>query len=909
MIESGGVRFGLARPAAGCAPGELTGPGNPRLVRAGSMKIHLSPEAGAVRLTVLLFGAIVLPQILPALASDAELLPRGHSFLLADFEKADALQGWSGSGKLAAGHESGGSLGVEVHAGRATPTASVVSLELPVEAMRGYLVRGSAWVRAENVSSRPNPWNGIKCMLAVETPERTLWPQAEIGTGSFEWRRVAFTVRVPTNARSARLVLGLEQVTGKAWFDDVNFVVAKPPAPREARPFLGPPFTGREVSRLRGAMISPDIDAEGLRVLGREWGANLIRWQLIRPGRPGQPANDDDYDAWLEGELKKLDAALPLCASNGLRVVVDLHSPPGGKATSGGYVGADDRFFTDPLCQAKFVRVWERITARYRGAAPIWGFDLVNEPVEDFVEEGCDDWQGLAERAARAIRAIDPARTLIVEPAAWGGPGGLADLVPLSVSNVVYSVHMYLPHAFTHQGVHGPGPAYRYPGLIEGKTWGKTQLEAALQPVVDFQRRYGVHIYIGEFSAIRWAPEGSSARYLSDLIDIFEAHQWDWSYHAFREWSGWSVEHGEDRNETQPARQPTERERLLRGWYARNQEPTIEKSLIDYFLPMPIRRALATNLWGAPGVLPRDPGNGLEDVSMKQWCYWDGQILRGTDDQYHLFASRWDQAKGHDGWWGSGAIHAVSDHVIGPYVDTGLCWPDNQGGKGHNVTALILPDQRYAVVVSETRPGDVFVSKSLAGPWEHLGSIQVATNEFSGFGKMSNVSLMLRPDGDFMIVARSGAIWISQSGILGPYAVQGPSVYPAVAGLPLKDLEDPVVWYSGGLYHIVVNSWSDRKAYHLTSKDGVSHWTLRGLAYDPRRPFLRYLDGTVNHWEKIERPGVLLENGHVTHFTFAVLDVPKELEKPNDSHGSKVIVVPFDGVAFDRDLSSSATSR
>ncbi|HNQ88068.1 MAG TPA: hypothetical protein PKM73_05590 [Verrucomicrobiota bacterium] len=32
-------------------------------------------------------------------------------------------------------------------------------------------------------------------------------------------------------------------------------------------------------------MISPDIDAAGLRVLGRDWNANLIRWQLIRRGR------------------------------------------------------------------------------------------------------------------------------------------------------------------------------------------------------------------------------------------------------------------------------------------------------------------------------------------------------------------------------------------------------------------------------------------------------------------------------------------------------------------------------------------------------------------------------------------------------------------------------------------------
>jgi hypothetical protein len=24
---------------------------------------------------------------------------------------------------------------------------------------------------------------------------------------------------------------------------------------------------------------------------------------------------------------------------------------------------------------------------------------------------------------------------------------------------------------------------------------------------------------------------------------VFEEYKWDWTYHAFREWQGWSVEH------------------------------------------------------------------------------------------------------------------------------------------------------------------------------------------------------------------------------------------------------------------------------------------------------------------------------------------------------------------------------
>ena len=140
--------------------------------------------------------------------------------------------------------------------------------------------------------------------------------------------------------------------------------------------------------------------------------------------------------------------------------------------------------------------------------------------------------------------------------------------------------------------------------------------------------------------------------------------------------------------------------------------------------------------------------------------------------------------------------------------------------------------------------------------------------------------------------------------ITGPYDVVATDVYKR-AGLDAPDLEDPCVWHSGGLYHIVVNSWSTRKAYHLTSAGGIDGWELRGLAYDPTTDFLRYEDGSVNHWYKLERPNVVLQDGHVTHFTFAALDVPKGDEKGNDRHGSKVIVVPFDGAAFDRDFGVS----
>lgn len=349
--------------------------------------------------------------------------------------------------------------------------------------------------------------------------------------------------------------------------------------------------------------------------------------------------------------------------------------------------------------------------------------------------------------------------------------------------------------------------------------------------------------------------------------------------------------------------------------------PTLgPKPFIGYFKPMP-RAKLSRTAWGAAEVGPRDPGNGLEDGSMTRWNYWDGQILKGADGKYRMFASRWDQALGHKAWGQSLGVSAISDTLFGPYRDRGLTWPENQGGLGHNVTALKMHDGRYAVVVSETRGGDVFVSDGLDGPWTQQGTISLDQSRFQLVktpgdtalrdtptatpAKPANFSVMLRPDGAYQIVPRSGQILISRTGILGPYTVMGDSVYRGLDGIPQRDMrafEDPVVWFSGGLYHIVVNQWRERRAYHLVSRDGISGWRVQGLAYEPGADFIRYADGTKNNWNKLERPGVVMENGHVVAMTFAVVDTPKDDQTGNNGHGSKIIVVPFDGAAMDRDL-------
>ena len=445
-----------------------------------------------------------------------------------------------------------------------------ISTQLPVEQLRGKRLLVRARIKTDNVSQPPVAWNGVKCMLRIESPGKTDWPQKQNVHGTLDWQVIENVATVSPDANDIKLILGLESVTGTVWFDEVSLQVIGEMRKRPANASNAlqnmtdrdSVYKGHDRERLRGAMIGTSVGESDIRVLGGDWGSNHIRWQLLWGGFPNGPADEatpDEYRQWLEGQLKRIDSLLPVCEELGMLIVIDLHTPPGGRDKN-----SNMPLFQRKELQVEFVRAWEEIATRYKDKKAIWGYDLLNEPCEGIVPNGVMNWQELVTETAKRVRKIDPERTIIVEPAPWGSPDSLDWLEPLEgIDNIVYSAHMYLPHSFTHQSVYGDVEPISYPGEIDGKYWDKQQLRKALAPVFNFQNDHNVRIYIGEFSAIRWAPGDSARDYLRDCIEIFEENDWDWAYHAFREWAGWSVEHTGPKNATQRAGSPTDRQKLL----------------------------------------------------------------------------------------------------------------------------------------------------------------------------------------------------------------------------------------------------------------------------------------------------------------------------------------------------------
>lgn len=191
---------------------------------------------------------------------------------------------------------------------------------------------------------------------------------------------------------------------------------------------------------------------------------------------------------------------------------------------------------------------WKAIASRYKDVPEIAGYELINEPIVTWEDKPASKliWFKVATDVTAAIRSIDQRHVVIVEPTPGAETTAFSYGDPIKDSNLVYSLHMYHPFPFTHQGIGKDFPRrdveYPIPAGSPMGAWDKNRLSQDLDPVRKFSQRTGIPIYVSEFSAVRWAPSGSRDRYVSDLVSLFEAEHWAWTYLAWRSWPGWDPE-------------------------------------------------------------------------------------------------------------------------------------------------------------------------------------------------------------------------------------------------------------------------------------------------------------------------------------------------------------------------------
>jgi aryl-phospho-beta-D-glucosidase BglC (GH1 family) len=323
---------------------------------------------------------------------------------------------------------------------------------------------------------------------------------------------------------------------------------------------------------LRGVNINIDQgqakQREDIQNLVQNWKANHVRIQIFTAGVPADFGELDK--SALEYFKQKVDPILEWCKEFNLSVVLDAHGSPGNPSH---WTEPKRLLWEDFKWHENFIRLWHEIAEYYKDNKTIVGYELLNEPnMQEQIKNTPSDWNLLAKKLTSAIREVDTYHTIIVGPIQWSNPNGFTNLEPTGDPNTLYTFHMYMPHQFTHQGVWDSTIGIQYPGMINNQKWDKEALINAMKPAIEFQRKNNLpRLYVGEFSSIIWAPDKSSYNYLRDLLEIFEVEGWDWAYHAYREWFGWSLEHeGVDRNNVKYVGY-TDRLELFKSYFVRNK--------------------------------------------------------------------------------------------------------------------------------------------------------------------------------------------------------------------------------------------------------------------------------------------------------------------------------------------------
>ena len=222
----------------------------------------------------------------------------------------------------------------------------------------------------------------------------------------------------------------------------------------------------------RGMTAELGLNLDDLRTL-KLWGADHIHLALKMRFLP--VVEEGDRVTFSDEAWRRLDTFLKLARRAGLKVVLllsgDFHK----------FFFSHQEEWRKPEAlppwleqkrRRKLASLWQEIAKRYASDREvILGYNILDEPHPPLTKEGFKAWNEIATEVAKAIREVDKYHTIIVQCAAFGTPSGMEHLRPLPVKGVVYCFTMYLPHAFTHQGIGGRpfGVVYPGPASVGGK--------------------------------------------------------------------------------------------------------------------------------------------------------------------------------------------------------------------------------------------------------------------------------------------------------------------------------------------------------------------------------------------------------------------------------------------------------
>lgn len=307
---------------------------------------------------------------------------------------------------------------------------------------------------------------------------------------------------------------------------------------------------------------------------------------------------------------------------------------------------------------------------------------------------------------------------------------------------------------------------------------------------------------------------------------------------------------------------------------------------------------------------------------MKDYWVWGSSVIKGEDEKYHMFASRWPKfIPFHPGWMvASEIVRAIADKPAGPYKFEEVVLPSRgpqywDGRSTHNPKIVKYKDHYILYYMGSTNPFEdltpenvsefnlqskrcivgrwkkrigIAVSESIYGPWKRFDKpiLDIKPNTFYSF-LTSNPSPLIKEDGTVILIFKGRGYKGNKHGemnigvatansYMGPYRVIGDK--PFFSKDKFGVVEDPCLWNDKTGYHMIAKDHRGSitgeagEGFLANSDDGIE-WKIdqSPKAYSK---VISWDNGKTIKMGQLERPFVLIEDGKPTYLFFATMDGP-----------------------------------
>ena len=267
----------------------------------------------------------------------------------------------------------------------------------------------------------------------------------------------------------------------------------------------------------------------------------------------------DEVQFWDEQGNKLPEAwdlltmALDMSRKHNLRAIVDLHIIRSHYFNAVNEGNADaNTLFTSEKAQQDLIDMWYQLSDVLKGYSnDSVAYEFMNEPVADDHEQ----WNQLIAKVHKALRKIEPQRTLVIGSNRWQGYETMKYLrVPENDKNIILSFHYYNPMILTHYGAWWtPIGKYtgkvNYPGILVSKedyeaapdsikpllneytkqVWDINKIREDFKDAIAVAKKYDLQLFCGEWGVYEPVERELAYRWTKDMLEVFDEFDIAWT--------------------------------------------------------------------------------------------------------------------------------------------------------------------------------------------------------------------------------------------------------------------------------------------------------------------------------------------------------------------------------------------